>query len=52
MIDFFSAHDLPFRIRRLRLLARRLTQDWDETEGVTHEAREAARDAVYGALAL
>ena len=52
VIDFFSAHDLPFRIRRLRLLARRLTQDWEETEGVSHEAREAARDAVYGALAL
>jgi patatin-related protein len=52
VIEFFSAHDLPFRIRRLRLLARRLTQDWEETEGVSHEAREAARDAVYGALAL
>ena len=51
-IEFFGAHDLPFRIRRLRLLARRLTQDWEETEGVSAEAREAARDAVYGALAL
>lgn len=51
-IEFFGAHDLPFRIRRLRLLARRLTQDWEESDGVSAEAREAARDAVYGALAL
>lgn len=49
--DFFIAHDLPFRIRRLRLLARRLTQDWDG-EDAPPESREQAREAVYGALAL
>ncbi|MDR2857896.1 MAG: patatin-like protein [Novosphingobium sp.] len=57
-IAFFSDHDLPFRIRRLRLLARRLTGDWDgppEGQGggeVAEEAREKARDAVYNALSL
>jgi len=51
-VTFFTAHDLPFRIRRLRLLARRLTEDWSEVPGVTAEDREAARSAVYTALAL
>jgi patatin-related protein len=51
-IDFLTAHDLQFRIRRLRLLARRLSEDWDSTEGVTDAALEQARTAVYGALAL
>ncbi len=51
-IDFLTAHDLQFRVRRLRLLARRLSEDWDSTEGVTEAALEHARNAVYGALAL
>jgi patatin-related protein len=52
-IAFFTDHDLPFRIRRLRLLARRLTQDWNGEGGeVAEEAREKARDAVYHALSL
>lgn len=52
-IAFFTAHDLPFRIRRLRLLARRLTQDWDGAGGeVAEEARDKAREAVYSALSL
>jgi patatin-related protein len=50
-IAFFTDHDLPFRIRRLRLLARRLTQDWDG-DGVDEDAREKAREAVYNALSL
>ena len=49
---FFREHDLPFRIRRLRLLARRLTEDWEDEDGVSDAARENARDAVYRALAL
>ena len=39
-------------MRRLRLLARRLSENWDSTEGVTDAALEQARAAVYGALAL
>ncbi|MEP7221076.1 MAG: patatin-like protein [Novosphingobium sp.] len=51
-IAFFRTHDLAHRIRRLRLLARRLTQDWDDLEGVSPEAREDARTAVYQALSV
>lgn len=51
-IAFFRAHDLAFRIRRLKLLSRRLTQDWDDAEGISDAEREAARDMVYRAQAL
>ena len=51
-IAFLREHDLAHRIRRLRLLARRLAEDWEEQPGVTSHQREAARDAVYQALAL
>jgi len=51
-INFFTDHDLPFRIRRLRLLARRLTEDWVDLEDVTQDMREQARDSVYRALSL
>jgi len=51
-IAFFREHDLAFRIRRLKLLARRLTQDWDEAEGIAPAEREAARDMVYRTQAL
>lgn len=51
-IAFFRAHDLNFRIRRLKLLARRLTSNWDEADGIAPAMREAARDVVYQAQAL
>jgi patatin-related protein len=51
-VEFFRSHDLGYRIRRLRLLARRLSEDWDNVVGVDHADREEARDAVYRALAL
>lgn len=51
-IAFFRHHDLAFRIRRLKLLARRLTHDWDDSDGVAAEARQSARDMVYRAQAL
>ncbi len=49
---FFAEHDVAFRIRRLRLLARRLTQDWEDEDGITEDDRDTARDAVYAALSL
>jgi len=49
---FFRQHDLAFRIRRLRLLVRRLTQDWEGDPDVPDHARHAAREAVYRALSL
>ena len=51
-IDFFRSHDIGFRIRRLRLLARRLARDWDEDPEFPDEALETARDAVFDILAL
>ncbi|MFM5916596.1 MAG: patatin-like protein [Novosphingobium sp.] len=51
-IAFFRDHDLGFRIRRLRLLARRLAEDWDDLDAEVPEARENVRAVVYQALAL
>jgi len=51
-VAFFRAHDIGFRIRRLKLLARRLAHDWTDLEDIAPEAREAARDAVFRAQAL
>jgi hypothetical protein len=52
MIDFFRRHDLAFRIRRLRLLARRVTQEWQQEADVSEAQRDKAREAIYAALAL
>ena len=51
-IAFFRAHDLRFRIRRLRLIARRLSREWEADPDIPHSALEAARDAIYKVLAL
>ncbi len=52
-IAFFRAQDIGFRIRRLKLLARRLTQDWTDQEFKANgSGREAARAIVYRAQAL
>jgi patatin-related protein len=50
-IQFFREHDLGFRVRRLRLLARRLTGLAD-TEAASAEAIDAMRDAIYHCLSL
>jgi len=49
-IEFFRTYDMPFRVRRLRLLLRRLTQDWQGGENVSEDLRDHARDVVYNAL--
>ncbi|WP_120078789.1 patatin-like protein [Aurantiacibacter odishensis] len=51
-IAFFRDHDLAFRIRRLRLLARRLSRDWEHDPDIPDEGLEDARDAVYRTLTL
>ncbi len=51
-IAFFRAHDTGFRLRRLRLLARRLARDWEEHPNFSDEALDIARDAVYEILAV
>jgi patatin-related protein len=52
MVAFFRAHDIAFRVRRLRFLARRVTKDWEFDESVTERDRDDAREAIYEALAL
>ena len=49
-IAFFRAHDIGFRIRRLRLLARRLARDWEEDPEISDQALDVARAAVYDIL--
>jgi patatin-related protein len=49
-IAFFRAHDLGYRIRRLRLLTRRLARDWADAE-IAEADREAAREKVFRAMA-
>jgi patatin-related protein len=51
-IRFFREHDVGFRIRRLRLLARRLAREWDDEPGLTDDERDDLREALYEALAL
>ncbi|WP_144094930.1 patatin-like protein [Croceicoccus sediminis] len=50
-IAFFRTHDIGFRNRRLRLLARRLAPG-DIGGELEPETREIARDAIYRALSL
>ena len=51
-ITFLREHDIGFRIRRLRLLARRLARDWEADPEIPDSALEAGRDCVYAILAL
>ncbi|MHA6333564.1 patatin-like protein [Qipengyuania sp. CAU 1752] len=51
-VSFFRAFDLGFRIRRLRLLARRLSRDWDADPEIDDDALDQAREAIYEILAL
>lgn len=51
-IAFFRAHDISFRIRRLRLLARRLARDWEVDPDVPDDALDLARDRIYAILSL
>lgn len=51
-IDFFRSHDLGFRVRRLRLLARRLARDWEADPEIPDAALDDARDAIFRMLAL
>ena len=49
-VDFFRAHDIGFRIRRLRLLARRLARDWEADPDIPDQALDVGRAAVYDIL--
>jgi patatin-related protein len=51
-ITFFRAHDLRFRIRRLRFLARHLTEEIENIIDMPDDAIAKMRDAIYKCLAL
>lgn len=51
-IAFLRAHDIAFRIRRLRLMARRLSVDWENDARISEADREQAKTLVYDSLAL
>lgn len=51
-ITFLRAHDIAFRVRRLRLLARRLSREWEADPDIPDEAVDEALGAVYRALDL
>ncbi|MGB5778314.1 MAG: patatin-like protein [Allopontixanthobacter sediminis] len=51
-IAFFRAHDLGFRVRRLRLLSRRLARDWEADPDISDAALEQARKAIFDILSL
>lgn len=51
-IAFFRMHDLGFRIRRLRLLSRRLSRDWEADPEIPENALEEGKEAIYEILAL
>ncbi|WEK47026.1 MAG: patatin-like protein [Candidatus Andeanibacterium colombiense] len=51
-MQFYREHDIGFRIRRLRLLARRLSRDWEDDPDIADADRDAAREMIYKGLAL
>ena len=52
VVNFLRAHDLSFRVRRLRLIARRLSRDWEADPAIDDAALDTARDSIYAILAL
>ncbi len=51
-IAFFRTYDIRFRIRRLRLLARRLSREWENDHEISEEALGRARAAIFETLTL
>ncbi|MEM7778920.1 MAG: patatin-like protein [Pseudomonadota bacterium] len=51
-IRFFRAHDIGFRTRRLALLARRLSRDWEVDPDIPDDALDLARGKIYEILGL
>ncbi len=51
-IAFFRAHDIGFRTRRLQLLARRLSRDWEIDPEISDDALDLARERIFNILAL
>ncbi len=50
--DFFREHDLGYRIRRLRFLARRFAEDLDSAHPDDYDVIEQMHDVIYDCLSL
>ena len=50
--DFFRQHDLGYRIRRMRFLARRFAEDLDSAHPDDYAVVEQMHDVIYDCLAL
>lgn len=51
-IEFFRTNDVGFRIRRLQLLTRRLSHDWELDPEIPDDALDLARGKIYDILQL
>ncbi len=51
-IAFFKANDIGFRLRRLRLLGRRLSRDWERDPTISDDSLDLARETIYELLGL
>ncbi|CAH0350179.1 patatin-like protein [Sphingobium sp. CECT 9361] len=51
-VQFFRDHDLSFRVRRLRFMARRLAETLEVESEASADALTAMHDAIYGGLAV
>jgi patatin-related protein len=52
VVGFYRSHDVAFRVRRLRHLARRLDEVAAQSEMIAMDAQEAMRAAIYESLGL
>ncbi len=50
--SFFKDHDLRFRIRRMRFLARHLSNEIENNDDFSDDVAEIMHDAIYDCLAL
>lgn len=50
--EFFRQHDLGYRIRRLRFLARQLAEDLDRADPADYAVMEVMHDVIYDCLSL
>jgi len=51
-ITFFRAHDVGFRVRRLQLLARRASREWEVDPEIPDADLDIARERIFSILAL
>ncbi|MEO9601286.1 patatin-like protein [Parasphingorhabdus sp.] len=50
--EFFRQHDLGYRVRRLRFLARQLAEDLDQADPADYKVMEVMHDVIYDCLSL